>query len=93
MSSKKKIEINLAAVTKSWRGKMIRDGIQNQLGLVHAVDKTSKGVRLRARFPGEKRDRLIAIQSGEGADYVAPDDPKARYLMPTANDLKRINSR
>lgn len=62
----------------------------NQLGFVHDVVETEDGIRLAARFPGEKEDRLIALEPTDDGEYITPGEVKARYRPPTAADRERL---
>lgn len=63
----------------SWKGKALRDGFENRLGLVHTVNEGESGVFLLARFQDEKEDRIVWLEPREDGEYVFPGDSHARY--------------
>lgn len=75
---------------KSWVGKPIRDAYKNRLGLVIGVEEKKDGIYLLARFPGQKRNRRIALHPKENNEYIFPGAVKARYRPPSDNDVRRL---
>jgi len=92
MSKQKTQKTDLRAA-ESWKGKIIRDVKVNQLGLVIGVRETKKGLRLRARFPGDKKDRLIALEPTDNLECIVPGMVKARYRPPRQEDLDALKAR
>jgi hypothetical protein len=90
---KRKIPDADPEAARSWIGKFIRDTKLSELGYVVGVIELKDGsVRLQARFPGEKRDRKIALEPTPNMEYVMPGDVRARYRPPTDADLARVHS-
>jgi len=77
---------------QSWVGKIVRDTKLDVFGLVHGVAQDKEGVRLEARFPGEKRSRKIALEATSDGEYVMPGDVKARYRPPSAEERERLEA-
>jgi hypothetical protein len=90
---KRKIPEADPVAARSWIGKFIRDTKLQELGLVvDVVELKDVGVRLLARFPGEKKGRHIALEATADMEYVMPGDVRARYRPPTDADLERLRS-
>lgn len=78
------------AAAESWIGKPVKDAQANTIGLVHNVVEALEGVRLLARFPGEKLDRKIALEMTNDRECLCPGEIRARYRPLTQEDLARI---
>lgn len=63
----------------SWRGKKIRDGFTNQIGLVLGAAENEEGIYLRALFPEEKTERVVYLEPRDDGEFIYPDKARARY--------------
>lgn len=74
---------------RSWRGKLLRDGFENRLGLVHTVSEDENGIYLTVRFQNEEGDRTIWLEPREDGEYVYPGDAHARYRPLLEDELAK----
>jgi hypothetical protein len=82
-------ENDLQRARQSWRGRWLRDGFENRLGVVLEVHEKD-GLLLEARFQGEKRPRKIAIEPRDDGEFVHPDEVRARYRLVSEEEARRM---
>ena len=74
---------------RSWRGRWLRDGFENRLGVVLRVEEGDE-ITLVARFQGEKRHRRIGIEPRSDGEYVHPDSVRARYRLLSPEEARAM---
>jgi hypothetical protein len=67
------------AKAQSWRGKKLRDGFTNKIGLVLGAAEDKEGIYLLALFPEDKQERKIYLQPRDDGEFLYPDQSRARY--------------
>lgn len=80
MKKSERKEEELAWAERSWRGRWLRDGFENRLGVVLRVYE-EEGIILEVRFQGEDLPRQIGIEPRGDGEFVHPDLVRARYRL------------
>lgn len=91
MSTEQTAPADLIRAAKSWRAKVIKDMFQQEKrGLVHDVLVEDGTVVLLARFQGESVSRRISLESQSDGQFLAPNDPRARYRPLSAREQAEL---
>lgn len=84
------VDVRLYAA-RAWIRHRVKDAVEQRYGLCQdvAVDPAGE-LRLLVRFPGEARDRPIALEPVPDGEFISPVHPKARYRPLTDRDREYL---
>lgn len=71
---------------RSWKGRWLRDGFENRLGLVRQATVQDGSIELLVAFPDGERP--VWTEERDDGEFAHPDSVRARYRVLSDEDAR-----